>query len=337
MTEGQENARDTVTFAGVDEAGLGPLLGPLCFGYSVFCAPRTRADLWKTLDACVSGVVERDETRFAVADSKLVFTRNPRGARRLEKTALGFLALLDPGRHPLANGFALALESPRELRACPDVLATHPWYAPLERALPRHNDRGALELSIERLWRTLRSENVTLVDAGVRVIPEGLLNRSFARTNNKSQSVWDELAPILRRMFERHAQGGLRLSVDRQGGRSHYRPLLAALFPEAGVRVLREREALSAYVVEERDGPRRMRILFAEKGERHSFAIALGSCLAKYARETSMDAFNETFARLDPRLAPTAGYTTDGLRWLDDAQAALDAAGITAQDLQRTR
>jgi ribonuclease HII len=326
-----------VTFAGVDEAGLGPLLGPLCLGYSVFRAPRTRADLWIALADAVSAGVERSEQRFAVADSKRVFSRNARGAKRLEHTALGFLALLDPQRRPLADGDALCWDSPRELSVSRAEINAHPWYAALKTALPRHHERGALELSIERLWRVMQREQVTLLDAGVRVIPERALNASFVRTNNKSLSVWQELAPVLRRLYEQYAADGLRLSVDRQGGRSHYRSLLVELFPTAEVRALREREQLSAYTVTERDGARRMRILFAERGEQHSFAIALGSCLAKYAREICMDAFNASFAAHDPTLRPTAGYTTDGRRWLSDAASAMQAAGVTPEALMRTR
>ncbi len=337
MREAHDNAADLVTFAGVDEAGLGPLLGPLCFGYSVFRAPKSRADLWKTLASTCCSTVGKEGERFVVADSKLVFSRTARGSRRLEKTALGFLALLDPQRAPLRNGHALAWESPRELAVDATTIAAHPWYAPLEDDLPRHHERGTLELAIERLARALTKERVELVDAGVRVIPEQHLNASFARTDNKSLSAWNELAPILQRVYERHAAGGLRLSVDRQGGRSHYGALLSALFRGSNVRALRESAPLSAYVVAQRDGSRRMRVIFAERGEQHSFAVALGSCLAKYARETCMDAFNASFARHDPRLAPTAGYTTDGRRWLEDAVSALKVAGISRAELARSR
>ncbi|MBK8180751.1 MAG: hypothetical protein IPK67_18025 [Planctomycetes bacterium] len=332
-----ENSQELATFAGVDEAGLGPLLGPLCFGYSVFRAPRARADLWQTLESVVAREPGSRDGRLVVADSKVVFTRNERGAKRLERTALAFLALLDPRREPLADGLRLAWHSPEELAVEDSVRDAHPWYAELADPLPRHQERGSLELEIERLARALARESVEFLDGGVRVIPEGALNQSFGRTDNKSQSAWEELAPILTRVFHRHGAQGLRLSVDRQGGRSHYGPLLRSLFPDCRVRALRESEALSAYVVAAIDGSRRMRVAFAEKGERHSFAIALGSCLAKYARELCMDAFNANFARHDGSLSPTAGYTTDGRRWLAEAQGALSLAGVRASDLMRTR
>ena len=49
MSTSSEPGAELVTFAGIDEAGLGPMLGPLCLGYSVFRAPKAGADLWKAL------------------------------------------------------------------------------------------------------------------------------------------------------------------------------------------------------------------------------------------------------------------------------------------------
>ena len=62
-----------------------------------------------------------------------------------------------------------------------------------------------------------------------------------------------------------------------------------------------------------------MLVAFTEKGEDHSFTTALGSCLAKFARESVMEAFNRHFIAQDPGLKPTAGYTTDGRRFIQDA------------------
>lgn len=323
--------------AGIDEAGLGPLLGPLTLGYAVFRSHGTESNLWKVLDGAVSMKPSDDPKRFVVADSKKVFSRTPKGARRLEATALGFLALLDPARAVVRSGESLVCARPAELAFARESLAAHPWFAHLPAKLPRHLDAPTLELRVERLARSMRKGSVELVDAGVRVVPERELNSSFARTQNKSRTSWEQCAAILERVWERHAGEGLRCVVDRQGGRAHYGGLLARLYPGAAVELVRESDGLSEYTVVERRGPRRMKILFAERAERRSFAVALASCLAKYARETAMDAFNAYFGELSPTLAPTAGYTTDGRRWLEDAADLLARLELPRECLVRER
>ena len=76
-----------------------------------------------------------------------------------------------------------------------------------------------------------------------------------------------------------------------------------------------------------------MWITFAEKAETRAFTVALASCLAKYARELAMGAFNRYFGALQPDLKPTAGYTSDGRRWLRDATPMLRRAGIAREVL----
>ena len=107
------------------------------------------------------------------------------------------------------------------------------------------------------------------------------------------------------------------------------------MLQQTRVETVREEPEHSAYVVCERDDeegtrwlPRRMRIAFRVRGEEHSFAVALASCLAKYAREISMEAFNAHFARFGKDIRPTAGYRGDAQRWLADAQEAIGASGI---------
>jgi hypothetical protein len=327
----------TRLFAGIDEAGLGPLLGPLTLGYSVFRAPAGATDLWRTLNGVVSQSPPDDRTAFIVADSKKVFARTPRSAARLEATALGFLSLLDARRKPPATAADLVWRTPRELAPDAAVLKLHCWYAGLDQSLPRWQDAGRLELRVETLARAMRAAGVELVDAGVRVLPEGDLNRSFERTNNKSLTHWESSAVLLRRLWDKHAHESLHLVVDRHGGRFHYGPLLARTFPEAGVELVRERPSLAEYRLAERAGPRRLHVLFAERAEQRSFSVALGSCLAKYAREACMHAFNDYFAGLAPDVAPTAGYNQDGRRWLADAAPHLARAGFDARQLVRTR
>ncbi len=80
-----------------------------------------------------------------------------------------------------------------------------------------------------------------------------------------------------------------------------------------------------------------MRLEFQAKGEEHSFAVALASCIAKYAREIAMSGFNRYFEAHQPNLKPTAGYTTDGRRWLAEAESALASTGVARGVLVRDR
>lgn len=324
-------------FAGIDEAGLGPMLGPLTLGYSVFRAPPTHWDLWRSLAPLVTCDPLRDRERFVVADSKLVFKRTPRCAVRLEATALGFLALLDAARRPHTRVGRLLWETPVELAADSATIARHPWYRDMASALPRHNDASGLELRVESLWRLMEHRGVRLLDAGVRVVPEGELNQSFRETANKSHTHWWASLALFRRIWSLHAHDGVALVVDRHGGRMHYGPQLGIGFPDASVVLVSESEERSEYALTERGGPRSMKIVFAERAERESFAVALASCVAKYARETAMNAFNAWFGERNPQLQPTAGYTTDARRWLTDAVDVIEREQLDRECLVRSR
>ena len=311
--------------AGIDEAGLGPLLGPLALGFSAFRA--SEHALWPALEAIAAQIV--------VADSKQVFSRDPRGERRLERTALSFLSLAGTLKAP-ASGAELFSNLPPELAAERPWEEQH-WFAHLPPELPWADDKAELVQSKLLLARALEAADIELLEAGFRALPVSELNRSFEATQSKAGTQWDKTMPILARLWQRHASAGLDLVVDRQGGRMRYRAPLELAFPRARVAVVGETETLSEYTVEEADGPRWMRVRFAVQAESLSFPVALASCIAKYARETCMRAFNASFAALEPALEPTAGYVTDARRWLKDAEPVLARSGIERSALVRAR
>jgi hypothetical protein len=322
--------RTRTLIAGIDEAGLGPMLGPLAIGWCVFEVPARDSDPWSLLSRVVACEPRRAGGRIVVADSKRVFQRNAAGERRLELTALAFAALARPGGAPPREARELLFGA---LRPSEPYLAA-PWYHALPR-LPRAHEASTLELAALRLGRALSAQRLGLVDLGVRVVPERELNDSFARTLNKATSTWELVLEVLAHLWNVHAAPELDVAVDALGGRVRYGALLARGLPDARVRLLVEEPGRSGY---ELVGPDpRMRVAFLSRGEERSFAVALASCLAKYARETVMDSFNAWFTRLQPGLRPTAGYVTDARRWLVEAEPALRAARLAPASLVRQR
>ncbi|MBI1381596.1 MAG: hypothetical protein GC161_10980 [Planctomycetaceae bacterium] len=322
--------------AGVDEAGFGPLLGPLTIGFAAFDLARKPGEApaalpWQLLETAVAGAPAPGERRLLVADSKVVFARTPRGAKRLEQTALAFLGQL--GTWPVCPTRLM----PGPFTDAADWHARHPWYADVRRALPRHGDGGALELAAERVRRALAAGGLTLLDAGVHALGERDYNLLCDTEGNKSLVLWHAALEPLRRLWDLAAGREGLVVLDRQGGRARYGALLARGLPDASVRLVTERSDLSEYELVGRGGDRRLVVRFQERGETASFSTALASCLAKYARELAMDAFNAHFAAHQPGLAPTAGYTQDGRRWLDEAADALTRAGLQPADLVRLR
>ena len=322
---------ERVLLAGIDEAGLGPLLGSLAIGYALLEVPADEPEPWKRL----RGTVARTPSARAglvVADSKLVFQRTERGARRLETTVLAFLAQLEGGagasgdaRRFLFGGLA---PEPRwrELPWCPDLPE-----------LPCDVSRDALELRAALLAKALTRARIEVVDAGVRLVPAGELNASFEETGNKATSVWSRVQEVLTHVWTHRARAPLRTTVDMLGGRRRYGSLLGRAFPEANVTLVAETTGRSAYAIAARDGSGTMQLEFRVKADRRSFEVALASCLAKYARELEMRALNAHFTRLQPELVPTAGYRGDGTRWLKEAGAALARSGLPREILVRTR
>lgn len=316
---------ETRCLAGVDEAGLGPILGPLVVAGVALDGP-AGGDPWQLLRRRVSRTGKGPD-RIRVADSKLVHT-GPHALRNLEQTALTFLCAWRGGAPPtleaLLRGFGCDLE---RLQRCP-------WYEDLALPLPVRADPGQIELWAHRLQQELAAQQILLRHVAVRAIEAEEWNELIAASDNKSRAHFEAFASVLGELLRR-LPAGAHLVADRCGGITHYEPGLRRHMPGVPVRRLAEETAVSIYEVDAGGGP--VRVSFAVGGEQRAFPTALASCVAKYVRELLLILLNRWFTARVDGLRPTAGYFQDGRRFLDDVAGLIRTPNFPRGRLIRAR
>jgi hypothetical protein len=260
-----------------------------------------------------------------VCDSK-VLHQGRRKLASLERTALAFWTAARGGVMPLTAREVVGWDA--------GILERHPWYGALDARLPLAADRDDVRRLADRIGAVCGRRGVRILELGVQAVPEEDLNAHFVKTGNKSLTLFESVIPALVKAAPRAGERP-EIVCDRQGGRASYAPLLSRAYGGAWVRIAREGPGESLYRVRVPGGD--VRVAFVERGEERSFACALASCLAKYARELAMASFNAYFRGLDAGVKPTAGYYTDGKRFLTQVGPALAKAGLDAARLTRTR
>lgn len=316
---------DTGVLAGVDEAGLGPILGPLVVAGVALEGPRG-SDPWELLKRHVCRR-RFQKGKVQVADSKKVHSGR-HGLQRLERTLLCFWGALH-GEIPDTVGDLLALCNADLTR-----LERCPWYSDMSMALPLVNNREELELSSHMLQRDMAYHDIQLHDLAIRPVDVEEFNSSIANTNNKSDTHFHAYSDVIGRML-RIMPGDAHLVADRCGGRVHYAPGLRRHLKLWRVRTVKETAQCSTYEVH-RDN-HMVRISFTARGEDRSFPTALASCAAKYVRELMMAMLNRWFQTRVPDLKRTAGYYVDGNRFLVDIADLLESEDFPTGRLVRCR
>lgn len=302
--------------AGIDEAGFGPILGPLVVSATVFQIPDQVAhhSLWDLLASAVSRKPVKRHPGLAIGDSKKLYSPS-QGIACLERGVLGALMAVTPNQQSL-RGLLASL--------CPAVLPEmdeYPWYRGADLPLPHGCDATDLRLRANGLRAAMASARVNLAGARSEVVLEGRYNRLVQASNNKASTLLDHTCRLIDWVWRSHSQEPLvRIDVDRQGGRAHYLPTLQRLFEGGSFRILVEQPEHSGYRVTL--AGRTLEVHFLERGEDCHMGIALASMTSKYLRELFMELLNRYWAQHVPDLKPTAGYYTDGKRFLQDIEAA---------------
>ncbi len=318
--------------AGIDEAGLGPQLGPLCVVGAALRTPDdwTAAAPWQALAAAVAAHPCRGEMRLVVADSKKIFAS--RSLAALERPAMVFFSaspLTAP--LPVARSDFLAVLG---AFAALENLGQCPWYE-CEWQAPVCHTAEEINAEARSLAKVLAHAGAAMAGLQARVTLEHVFNRRIASGLNKAQALWEDTVSLMRWLATSFPDEAVAICADKQGGRNAYLPLLAQAFPGASWHAVTESAQLSEYVLR-RAGPR-LRVVFLPRAEQTSFAAALASIMAKYLRERFMSSLNDFFQRLLPGLRPTAGYPADAPRFIAAVQPLLPKIGANTELLVRCR
>lgn len=322
-------------FAGLDEAGYGPRLGPLVVSCTAFAVDERRwgasPDLWQALAGAVKHEAGGDPAQVWVADSKQIKPRKD-GVRLLELGVLSFLSSVENGAVPTALPQLLAQVGIDPAR----IGASRPWYGGLAgQRLPSMAWPGEVVTRAARLREAGALAGASFLGAAARVLSEDQFNARVRETENKAAVLGEATVELLRALRSGWPGPPLSIVVDKHGGRDRYARLLGRAFPLCPIDPEAEGAELSAYRVGTPLGP--VRVVFRPEAELHALPVALSSMLAKYLRELFMAQLNGWFQARVPKLKPTAGYAEDADRFLTDLEPELPRLGLTREALVRAR
>lgn len=320
-------------YAGIDEAGYGPMLGPLCIACTAFVVEdhdpdiAGPCDLWKRLSKVVCRKRTDKRKRIAVDDSKQL-----KGAKdgeihplkHLERGVLSFQSTIDT--FPDCDGDLL-----HQLNV---NLGFAPWYDSIT-PLPVAQSKDELNIAAARLKHALHNENISCELLRCEAIDAESFNRQCELMGTKSSVNFCAVMRLIDAVWTRWSgpEHHPRIIVDRQGGRTHYLRDLLTAYPDAKIQILAETETLSRYRLQ-RNGSM-LTVSFLVEAESAHLPVALASMTAKYVRELFMIRLNRYFQQFMPELKPTAGYTEDARRYVTEIEPLINRLGVNRGTLIR--
>lgn len=313
---------------GLDEAGYGPLLGPLVVGAAAFRVPDVLARA-PTLRERLAGIVSdaagprtKNALPVAIDDSKAVHGRF--GVPGLVR-GVAFAAVGSGRRAP--TDLADWLE--RFADRGPEAFEVDPWFAGPEKERISSWDAPA------GLPEALLLRGVEPVALLVSPATPFELNDAFDRLDNKGRVLFLATAALFVRVLGEFPGEAMSVVLDRQGGRLDYDGYLAEVFPYQRIRREPSPPGVTRYVFDE--GGREVRLAFTTKGDQVDLPTGLASMAAKLTRELFMGRLNAWFLARRPELKATAGYVEDGRRFLLDVADVLRAERVELRRLVRSR
>jgi ribonuclease HII len=274
---------------GVDENGLGPVLGPLVATSVTLEMPR----------------YERSALRARGLSLGLTDSKEAGGfgqMRFAESVALALLALPQGGAAPVTADAVLDrvfANGRSRLRACcpDDPTAAQCW----EVDLPLPIFGGDPEVGQEVIERLVGRSNLRILDVRSRVACAGVLNAERAAGKHKFDVDFDLFEELIAAVHVLHGAPLLAI-CGMIGGIRDYAPRFARFNPDR-VQHVAGRRGQRRYAVE---GVGEIR--FEIDADMRHLPVALASIVGKYVREICMRRIGEFYRRSDPELTLASGY-----------------------------
>jgi len=314
---------------GIDEAGFGPILGPLIVSSSAFSLPHhfLSADLWQILSKSVAKRRKHLGGRLLITDSKKAYSKSL-GIKHLERTVLACLGCLGKKQSRLIELLRLL---------CPDCLERlddYPWY---KDAVGCDSLAGSADVAIASavLKDDLASNQIELLELRSCCLDVAYYNKMVGNVKNKASVLFTATSQLIKRAYDKFGGEDLQVIVDRQGGRVRYRRVLQRMFADMQLRIVRESPVVSSYELQA-DG-KQMRLHFVTGADEEVLSVSLASMTSKYLRQLLVDCINRYFIGFCSTLKPTAGYWKDGLRFIEDVKRNIPHVRFDSSQLIRCR
>jgi hypothetical protein len=316
---------------GIDEAGYGPLLGPLVIGAAAFRVTDEPSGGEIDLRRRLRGIAVRARGSkkadgqglpIAIDDSKEVHGRYgvPGLARGVCAAAVGAGRSAPTDLHDWLERFG---------DRGPEHFENDPWYAePRAARFPAWNPPAGLR---ERV----RLRGVEPLGLLVSPVTAAELNEAIDALGNKATALFVSTSALLVRALDAWPGEDVEVVLDREGGRLDYGPGLAGVFPFHDVERLPAPRGAACYRL--REGGRCVVLRFVTGGDHVDLATGLASMAAKLTRELFMERLNAWFRDRMPAVRPTAGYVEDGRRFLRDVKPVLDRERVDLRRFVRSR
>ena len=295
---------------GIDEAGFGPLLGPLVVSSCSFSISQQMldADLWQVLKKSVSIKRSHLAGRLLITDSKKAYSKSI-GIGHLQRTVLACCRCLD--KNPATLTELIKILCPESI----ERLMEYPWHEGMA-DYHIHADAADINIASNVFNDDMAANGLKLLELKSCCLDVAFYNKMVSEVKNKSSVLFSTTSQLIKNAYDSFGKECLQILVDRQGGRDHYRRPLQLMFPDAQLAVLRETDTVSSY--ELRDNSRTMRVHFVVGADSKFLPVSLASMVSKFLRELLVDCMNRYFTSRCAGLQPTAGYWKDGLRFIAD-------------------